>query len=206
MAFYPDPSVHKQTFKNVNSDLADQVMPHDAARFILNCNILSTDGGKEFVVTNVKGNKLLAVTQPAGTCICHGAKADEKYNKIYWAVWNSNGNHCWFIYDTVLNTFTTLFQNLVDSATDILFWDPAYPIFHIDIIDGNIIHFCDGLNKARKFNIAKMLDKSDTGYGFEVVEDYITAYKKCPVYAPVPSYFTDLTRAGNYQHRQPAGA
>src|SRR6185312_8522028 len=43
----------------------------------------------------------------------------------------------------------------------------------------------------------KALDKSATGYGINVLEEYINAYKLAPSAAPIVSYFSDLTKPIN---------
>lgn len=162
-------------------------------------NVRGYQFGEKGVVTKVKGNTQIPYTQPEGTNICIGAESDESMNRVYFANYNSNGFHTWWILNTVTNNITKLLQSITDTnGIDIFRWDPNYRIMHIDIVDHNLLYWTDwGLNKARKFNITKAQDKTTAGYGPIILEDYITAAKLPPIYAPQPSYFTDITRNSN---------
>lgn len=210
---YPPPRIHTQTFEEgINTDLADELVSSKMARYMLNCRVVSSAGGNLGIVTNIKGTVMITTPLPDGDCKTIGAQADEKNNKFYFAVWNSNGYHTWFLYDEILNRIIPFLQSINDSDDiDILRFDKNYPILHIDLViitnietgqDNTAIYWCDGLNKARKTNIQKCLDKTDTGYSIRITEDYVTAYKKCPVYAPVPTYFTELARDANFLYAQ----
>lgn len=212
MAGYPEPLIDQHTFEGgMNSDFADELIPKNMGRVFLNCRVVSSAGGNLGVVTNIMGNVMVTTPLPEGICKTIGAASDERNNKAYFAVYNSNGFHTWYVYDGLLNTVTKAFQSITDSnGIDILRFSPKFPIFHIDIIIGNgssgdytLIYWCDGLNKGRKFNLQKALDKTSTGYGIDIFEDFINQYKKCPVYAPVITYATDPTRNSNFLYAQP---
>lgn len=205
----PEHLIHTQTFEGgMNSDLADEYMRKNMARVFLNCRVLSSAGGNIGVVSNMLGNVLVTTPLPDGINKTIGSTADEKRNKIYFAVYNSDGYHTWYQYDELLNKVIRVLQSKTDSdGIDILRFNLKYPIFHIDIIDGTdtltgtdspLLSWCDAYNKGRKFNINKALDKSPLGYGYTIFEDYINQYKKCPVYAPVPNYLTDPSRNSNF--------
>lgn len=209
---YPEPLIHEQTFAGgMNSDLADEMMPHTMGRIFLNCRVVSTAGGNLGVVTNIAGNILINTPLPDGFCKTIAAAVDERNNKFYFGVYNEHGFHTWYEYDELLNSIIIILQSKTNTGdVDVFKWDLNFPIFHIDIILGNgatgdftLLSWCDGLNKGRKFNIQKALDKSDTGYGLVITEDYITQYKKCPVYAPSLVYTTDPTRNSNFLYAQP---
>lgn len=196
---YPPHQTHRQTFEGgMNSDLADERMRKNMVRVFLNCRVVSSSEGNEGIVVNMMGNTLITTPLPDGFCKCIATAVDEENNKVYFGVFNDGGLHTWYEYDQLRNKVKILLQNLTDTdGVDIFKWQPAFPVFHIDIVDGKI-YYCDGLNKARKFNISKALDKSITGYGLIVDEDEITAYKKTAVYPPIPSFFTDVTRNSNF--------
>lgn len=196
---YPPKKAHRQTFeKGVNSDYDENKVPSNMARFWMNCRVVSSGSGNEGVIKNIKGTVMISTPLPDGINSCHAAAADKEKNKFYFIVYNSNGYHTFFMYDSVHNLVTKVLQSRTDSdGIDILKLHPDFPIFHFDIIDNNLAYFCDGYNKGRKFNIDKALDKTSTGYGTIILEDYITAYKKAPEFAPEPTYFTDITRTSN---------
>jgi len=182
----------------MNSDISAEELSNTQTRKQINCR--SYTFGAKGKITNLKGNTQIPYTQPAGTNITLGAEADEATNRIFFLNYNSNGYHTWYILDIILNKVSVLLQSISDSdGVDILRLDPrSRGKIQIDIEDHNLLYWTEwGYNKARKLNITKCLDKTATGYGSIILEDYITAYKKAPVYAPVPTYLTDLTRNSN---------
>lgn len=198
-----DKKIQRNTFSDgSNSDWADigpegKAIPPSQVRFYLNCTPFGI-GTKGKVVT-VPGNLLIPNTLPAGNNICIGWGSNEEKSKFYWFNYNDQGFHAVYCYNDLTETVIPILQNLIDTNNiDIFHLSADFLINHVDIIADNLIYWVDGLNKARKFNLDKALDKSTTGYGTVVTEDFITAYKQCGVYAPSVVYFTDLTRPNNY--------
>lgn len=194
----PAKDIQKITpFLGMNSDDSPHQLSPLKTRSQINCRGYTF--GERGVVTNVKGNTEIVYDQPEGQNITIGAEADESMNRVYFANYNSTGHHTWWILDTVNDTITKLLQSMTDTGgIDIFRWDPSFRIMHIDIVDHNLLYWTDwGLNKARKFNIKKAQDKTDTGYGPIILEEYITAPKLPPIYAPVCAYFTDINRNSN---------
>lgn len=184
----------------MDSDTAPELIAPNRARFML--NVRSYSFGQKGVITNVKGNTLIETDLPDGTNIAMGWGADESNNQFYFIVYNSNGFHTVYMYDGLKNSVVILIQSMTDSnGVDIMTLNKDYLINHVDIIpsiNGPLITWCDGFNKATKFNRNKALDKTLTGYGLIVFKDFITAYKKTSVYAPTCVYFTDVTRNSNF--------
>lgn len=194
----PPKDIQKITpFMGMDSDTDPHEFSPLKTRSQLNCRGYTF--GAKGVVTKVKGNTEIHYQQPSGENITIGAEADESMNRVYFANYNSNGKHTWWILDTVNDTITSLLQSMTDTAgIDIFRWDPLFRIMHIDIVDHNLLYWADwGLNKARKFNINKAQDNTATGYGPIILEDYITAAKLPPIYAPTCAYFTDISRNSN---------
>lgn len=162
-------------------------------------NVRAYSKGQKGVITNVMGNTMVSMTLPVGDNYPHGWGADEENNKFYFCVWNSNGYHTIYMYDDLQNKVVVLLQSITDSnGIDIVTWNRDFPVNHVDIIQNNLFTCVDGYNKAMKFNIDKALDKSDTGYGLIIFKDFITAYKTEPIYPPVGTYITDITRNSNF--------
>src|ERR1700761_5046555 len=135
--------------------------------------------------------------------MCIGWVTNAEKDKFYWFNWNSNGYHGVLCYDDSNQTVTPVLTNLTDTnGVDIMRLDSGYLINHIDLVQDNLLYWVDGLNKARKFNISKAIDKTATGYGTIILEDFITAYKQTSIFAPTATYTTDITRTANYLYGQ----
>lgn len=192
-------NIHRQTFDGgINTVASARSMQPNESKYILNCNSVSTAAGNVGVITNIKGNVEVETSLPDGENLCIGKAVDEESNNFYFAVWNSNGYHTWYRFNDIQKRVTIVIQSKRDSnGIDILKFDRDHLILMADVVDNNLLYWVDGLNPARKLNIKKCLDKSISGYGVTILEEYITAYKLAPVYAPAPEYFTDTTKAFN---------
>lgn len=191
-------NVEKHSFEgNVDTDTADELLEPNKARFLQNVRV--SRSGKKGVVTNIMGNTLIANALPAGNNVALGYGKNEERGKLYYFNYNDQGYHGIYVYDLLTRSISPVIRNLIDTNNvDILKFSPDYLINHIDIIQDNLIYWVDGLNKARKFNITKAMDKSSAGYGTVILEDFITAYKQTGIYAASVNYFTDINRQSNY--------
>jgi len=199
MANQDEKKIVKQTFEGGrDTDTADQLLPANMFRRMQ--NMLIYKSGSKRVAKAITGNTLIDNILPAGNNLCIGKERDEERNCFYYCIWNSNGFHTIYKYDRLSKVVNIVLQSRTDSNdVDILRWSnlKQYRINSIDIIEGRLFTFVDALNKARKFNIAKAMDKTSAGYGTVIYEDFITAYKQTAVYSPACNYITDPTRNAN---------
>jgi hypothetical protein len=180
-----------------NSDEADHILKQNMFRYMNAMRIYGKSTA--FIPTKVLGNTLIPNNLPAGNNKGHGWGKNEESGKLYLFNYNDQGNHGIYAYDVLTGAITSVLLSKTDSnGVDIMKFDPAFPIYHVDVVTDKLLYWVDGLNKARKTNILKCIDKSSTGYGTVVTEDLITAYKQTAVYAPGVAYFTDLNRTSNY--------
>lgn len=181
----------------VDVDTSDQYIKPTAVRKMTNMRVYGS--GKRGIATSILGNTLVPNSLPSGLNKCIGWAANEEQGKLYFFNWNSNANHGIYFYNIQSNTITQVLLNLTDTnGVDILKFDPNFPIHHADVIQDTLLYWVEGLNKARKTNILRCIDKTQTGYGTVITEDLITAYKQAPVYSPTWHYKTDLTKSSNY--------
>lgn len=182
----------------VNADIADELVPHDACRYMLNCNVLSSAEGNVGVVTNILGNTLVSVELPPGLNKTIGVALDEESNYFYYAVWNSEGFHTWYRYGSVGNTVDVVVQSKTDSAdVDIFGWLERVLILGANVIENNLLYWVMEGQPPRKIDIRKAMDKSDSGYGATILEEYTRAYKRTSLSSPTTTYFTDETKKFN---------
>lgn len=200
----PLKQIHTQSFAGGrNSDLAPEFLPNDTYRRMQNCNVLSTPDGNVDIVTNVKGNTAIHVDLPPGTNKTIGVALDEENNRMYYAVWNSEGYHSWFRYDYVTNRVSRVLQCITDTnEQDIFRWGPDDYIFHADVIGGDLLYWTMAGHPPRKINIRKAMDKSGFGYGADISEEFTRAYKRAGIYAPQVEYFTDEGKKFNLLYRR----
>lgn len=195
----PQKKVDLHTFtEGINTVVAKELMPANQAKYILNCNILSTANGDVGIVTNIKGNKQISFTLPDGDNECIGSAVDEESNNFYFAIRNSNNYHTWYRYNSVDRSVIVVLQSLTDSNDEPLwYWTDGELILHADIVGNNLLYWTIRYDTPRKFNIGKALDKSTNGYGVTVLQDYTRAYKRTANLAPKSEYFSDTTKSFN---------
>ena len=168
--------------------------------FIDALNIVNNSSGvgNKGIVTNLKGNLEVEFDLPDGENLTIGTAEDHENRKFYFFNWNSNKNHGIYQFNSITRTVQKVLLNIIDTGgVDILKFDKNYLILHADVLRGNQLFWVDGLNEARKTNIDKLLDKTDTGYGEIILEEYISAYKSTANYAPKVKYFSDATKPYN---------
>lgn len=182
----------------MTSDLAAEAIPTNMYRYMLNCSVLSSADGDKLVVSNVRGNSEVFYALPVGVNRVIGAALDEETNNLYYAVWNSEGYHSWYRFNSVDRSVVKVLQLRTDTDdSDIWGWNENVLILHANVIDNNKLYWVMQDQPARKFNIDKALDKSSTGYGVDIKEEYTRAYKKTALFAPTAVYFTDTTKKFN---------
>lgn len=189
----------KQSFEGGrDTDSDNNNIPANSFRRMLNMRIFApgTEGKAVAIMGNTKINTLL----PPGNNKCIGKVKDEENDCFYYCIQNDQGYHTVYKFDNLSSLTTVILQSKTDSnGIDILRWSPLkqYRINHIDIIANKLFTCVDGLNKAVKFNMNKAVDKTSSGYGLIIFEDFIRAYKQTAVYAPTAAYITDTTRNAN---------
>lgn len=180
-----EPSVNTFT-AGANSDFSDEAIPNNMFRYMLNMR----QNGSTGVVKNVKGNTLISFALPEGNNFCIGRLPDEKGNRMFYWVWNSEGNHSILQYNAITNDIEIVVQS------PILNFDKKHKVIN-PVLIGDLLYWVDkGFNDARKINIKKAKDLNAYG-GINIFPDAISAYKKAPFYPPILAYQTDETRNQN---------
>lgn len=199
MANSPLKAVHKQVFTDgMNTVTARENMPNNQALYQLNVVTMSSANGEVGIVTNPKGNMIVSTPLPDGENICIGWGADEEKFNFYFAVWNSEGYHTWYRFNSVERRVAVVLQNLTHTGDiDIFGWKKGVLILHCDIVRNKLIYWTMADQPPRKFNIDKAMDKSIEGYGTIIKEEYTRAYKRTAKFPPTAVYFSDNTKPFN---------
>lgn len=157
-------------------------------------NLRFYGGQNGLTAENVKGNYIIPnASLPAnGTNICIGSYFDQVNQYIYYFNYNSQGNHGIYRLNVNDEAVTKLFLCNTDSISDILNFNPDYPIHSVVLVyrdpgDGNLLYWTDGLNSPKYLNV----DTVSTLAPFTV--DMITAAKNAPLEPPFPIYKSDTT-------------
>lgn len=185
---------HIQTFTGgMNTVISPELMQPDQYVFMLNCDVTSTADGNLGRVTNLKGNIAIDITLPEGENKTIGSVRNDESNKMYFAVWNSQGFHSWFEFDYISLTTKLVMQCIVDTGNvDIWKWERGQLIDSINIVNDDLLYWTMEGHPARKINITKAIEKNlDNGYGNVILDEYTRAYKRSPAFAPVAEYFTN---------------
>jgi hypothetical protein len=155
-------------------------------------NLRFYGGQNGLTAENVRGNYIINNNGlPVGDNICLGSFFDSLNSKIYWFNWNSNGDNGIYVLDTETETVSSVFICGTDSATDILNFDPNYPVHSVVMVyreagQGNLLYWTDGLNRPRYLNV----DTVATLAPF--TESMLNAAKIPPLAPPGAGYGTDL--------------
>src|SRR4051812_14551825 len=88
----------------LNLDDSAYRMPQGDHSDALNITRDSQGQGQDVIVANINGNQEVSYSLPAGVNKCIGQYSDKVRNRIYYHVWNSNGNHLWLFYDATNNS------------------------------------------------------------------------------------------------------
>jgi hypothetical protein len=186
---------HVQTFTGgVKTVFARELVPHNVSIKMHNCHVMVTAEGDVGVVRNPKGNTQISFSLPEGQNQCIGYAKNLENSVAFLFYWNSNKFHSIRKFNSVTKEVTTVVLNLIDTGNiDILKFAVNHLILHAEVTRRDLLYWCDGLNNARKTNLNKLEDKSDSGYGTIIKQEFIDAYKRTSAYAPTVEYFSDTT-------------
>lgn len=187
------PQSVKQFNGFLNTDDSNEVIAsphHKMAR-----NVRFRGNGNQLRLENIVGNTEIAFSKPTGTNECIGAYYDGLRQRIYFANYNSNGNHGWYYYNINTNTVTPLLVCGVNSTGDILEFDLDHFIASINILytteaEGDILHWVQRNSEAKRLNIK---EAEDNIYGANWLAKYLTVIKAPPVMPPKVVYENDTT-------------
>lgn len=193
---------HIQSFTGgMNTDLSPKLMPSDTVLYMLNCHVFSSAEGNMGVVSNIRGNIKIEFPLPDGTNKTIGWAADEERSNLYFFIYNSLGYHGIYRYNAVDNAVIPVLVSRIDTDDiDIFKWREEDLILHANVIGNNLLYWCVRGNvrhPARKINISKAMDSSESGYGSTILEEWTRAYKRTSDYAPRAEYFTDPDKGYN---------
>lgn len=181
-----------------NTDISPEHLPKGDYFYSLNITNNSSGVGDRAIIKNIKGNLKIPFDLPDGINKCIGVADDSEVNKFYFFVWNSNRYDGIYQFDALTKKVNRALLNIEDTGgLDITRFDPGFLILHANVIHNDLLYWVDGKNPARKVNISKLFDKSQSGYGPTILESFINAYKKTAAFPPTAVYFSDTSKPFN---------
>lgn len=150
--------IEQKQFANggLNQDVDENFLKPNEWTNALNIRNADRLEGSDGVISNVKGNTLVAFTLPEGTNKCIGNYANELTGKYYSFIYNSNGFHTITEYDNTTGVITKVLQSITDTDDiDILNFQPYELINGVSMIGETLLYFTDGYNPPRGIDITK---------------------------------------------------
>lgn len=197
------PIINRILNGKLNLDVSNYALPPGDYVDALNITRDSKGDGKDGIISNINGNILVNYTLPSGDCKVIGSYADVVRNRVYFFIWNSNGNHLWLYYDGGLITIVKILEDLTDTANvAVLNFNPSKKINHIDVInrddDGDLVFWTDGNTTPKCANVTRILNAD-----YSVVKSaFIETAKKPFLSSPTVAYGTDTSRTSNSLRRK----
>lgn len=152
-------------------------------------------GGKDFIVSNVIGNRLVINPfMPEGRNKCIGCKADPVRNVVYFLNWNEGGEHCVFRYNNATRNIDLILQEPPPPETPptppaTFNFEENKKIIHIDIVhrdEGDLISWSVNNDRPIMFNVNTAI----TG-GFLPLNEFVEAAKRPPLFPVYATYISD---------------
>jgi hypothetical protein len=117
--------------------------------------------GQDSVASGIIGNSLVSYSLPSGFNKIIGFKEDEKRNRAYYFLWNSNKYHTILYYDNNNKSIVSVLINLTQTAgVDILEFDPSYKILSVNIVyrdtEGDILFFNSSNTQPKCINVKQI--------------------------------------------------
>jgi hypothetical protein len=168
------------------------------------------DGGNENVIKPVKSNTaLFGDVFSANNKTILGKVTDDKYNVIYFFVWDSQADMCGvYAYDPDLyflghgeDAIISIYRNArfnfqVESFVnaEVTYSQTKYEGNGRTYEDTPFLFFTDNRNEPRKLNVLRAYyeDADTNAYGIYSIDDFITACPKAPVHPITFSWSSDL--------------
>jgi len=177
----------------MNQDNEDRLLQEGEYRYALNVRNGSSEDSDIGAITNTLGNELVTYALPGGTNKVIGAFEDKKGNRVFYFLYNSNNRHQILEYSIVTNSVALV----LDSG--FLNFNPEFPIWHIDLVDDDILKWTDDNNEPSNITVAraKATPGEPEGYPDPFTRQHLDVIKYPPLCPPKGTYQTITTKTQN---------
>lgn len=184
--------------KGLDMDTSYFQLPPNAYVSATNITRDAIASGKDNVISNIVGNRIIEYTFPAGVNTCIGSVPNPLRKSFVSLVYNTNGFHSIVEYDLTLRTATKVLENLTDTDdVDILGFTLNEKITGINIFnrdEGDFLFFLDSLGRPTFLNLTLF----KAGTYTPVTRQIIDVAKIPPPSPPDCVYGNDVARPSNY--------
>lgn len=165
-----------------------------------NCRTLTTDAGEVGNVESIGSTILISnPALPAGTNYRIGSPVDEAKSRIIYFIWNSNGDHCIFVYFP--RTAALLPMLLNSQVTGGLGFDKN-SLIHSAVVINGCVYWTDFLNEPRRVDIDAGLKMNNPSYVTNVLpytnplsQSVIAWIRRQPGLPPIATKITQTSPA-----------
>jgi hypothetical protein len=192
----------KQFTGMLDTDSANENIAPGSVRNCVNLEWYGPPGNlrpQSVLGTTIIPNALLPGT---GVNLTIGRLYDAVRHRLFYFNYNSAGNHCIFIFNTIPGTIQSLVSNGATTNGDVLGFTATGRIHSAWIIygdpaDGDLFCFVDSLGRVRKINVLRLLSGTYNVGGALIQSNYLNLIKAPIPYAPQCAYENDYTVASN---------
>ena len=171
----------------LNLDDPNSVIPagfHNDAR-----NVIFRGNAGDMRPENIPGTRKLTNNLPAGTNQAIGGYYDAVNKQIFFPLYNSNGNHKWY----VVNTKSEVITEMMGDGP-VLDFDANYPIHSINMMygdqtQGRVLYYLNSQGVPSQINIDQALSGAYGTYR----KSYLQVIKEPPGIPPAVAYGDDAT-------------
>ncbi len=171
-------------------------------------NVIFKGNPGEMRAESIPGNSSVYNLLEAGDNVCIGAYYDELKQKLYYFMYNSNGNDGIYVYNTITKIASPILISGGSSVAgdsligeSLFSFDPNFPIASVNILyrsdaDGDILHWTDRKNPPMKLNL-KEAEAVNKTYNGNWKKKYLTVARPMPLLSPICKYEDDATTTIN---------
>jgi len=162
---------HNFTKGRMNKDLDERLIPNGEYRDAMNIQVSTSEGSDVGTVQNILGNSEISSSFITGSAVCVGSIADEKNDKLYWFI---NDSETGSLIDIAASEFTG--DNSGSEWTNIT--TDAWTFSNDEAVGGTVSGWMEtsasGIIEGRRYRITYNLTTATTAGGQLVLANHTT--------------------------------
>lgn len=189
----------------MNGDINLRELPQGAVMNLMNGRSAISKYGRDLRIENLSGTTEVnqSVYPPYGTNICIGSIADDKRDRIIYAIYNTFDDHAIYAFDTITKiTYAILYDSQVIGGLN--FSKNSRLDRNMRVV-GDLLYWTDDLNEPRRMNIEAGIKMNHASYSTSVLPysypmnpEVITIIRRPPFYPIDSQKKEDVTYDNNF--------